>query len=348
MPDHGSRDGQAAREGLAPRGRRRAAQGPRTRSPRRRRCESTPSPQIPRRRPRGGPRARPRVHRLRRGRRHRVLRGPERPDRREPVLRRRREDGRRRVLLALRRQPRSAATATPPARASRAARRSRPPTSPRTPAAAGSARAPAPRRAPAASAAPPRPTAGAVDGADRRRAPPGLAIDHRAAGPHLLEDRTAGRLDDAVLARVQRLHAGQRRGLRDGGQRPPVDGDARRGGRLHHREQPVQPDGHPRLGDPEDQGDLGVRAADDLRPLRLRLRPRRLQDARVQRGHADRARRDRRPVALVPGPLRRRRRPVEHGPRAAGPALEGAQGRDSPATASTSCTPARRSPARTS
>ena len=33
MADHGSRDGQAAREGLAPRGRRRAAQGPHTNSP---------------------------------------------------------------------------------------------------------------------------------------------------------------------------------------------------------------------------------------------------------------------------------------------------------------------------
>ena len=92
MADHGSRDGQAARQGLAPRGRRRAAQGPQRNPPRRRRCEPTPSPPIPRRRPRGGPRARPRVRRLRRGRRHRVLRGPERPDRREPVLRRRRAD----------------------------------------------------------------------------------------------------------------------------------------------------------------------------------------------------------------------------------------------------------------
>ena len=43
-----------------------------------------------------------------------------------------------------------------------------------------------------------------------------------------------------------------------------------------------------------------------------------------------------------------RRRPVEHGPRAARPALEGARCRGCPATASTSCTRPRRSPARTS
>ena len=107
-------------------------------------------------------------------------------------------------------------------------------------------------------------------------------------------------------------------------------------------------DGHPRLGGAADQGDVGVRAADALRPLRLRLRPRRLQDARVQRGHADRAGRDRGPVALGAGRLRRRRRPVEHGPRAARPALEGARCRGCPATACTSCTRRRRSPARTS
>ena len=50
----------------------------------------------------------------------------------------------------------------------------------------------------------------------------------------------------------------------------------------------------------------------------------------------------------VPGRLRRRRRPVEHGPRAARPALEGAQPRLPGDRAATSCTPARRSRARTS
>ena len=108
-------------------------------------------------------------------------------------------------------------------------------------------------------------------------------------------------------------------------------------------------DGHPGLGGAAHQGDVGVRAADALRPLRLRLRPRRLQDARVQRGHADRAGRDRRPVALGAGRLRRRRRPVEHGPRAARRSAGRSCSRASPATALyLAAHHARRSPARTS
>ena len=93
-------------------------------SPRRRRCEPTPSPPFPRRRPRGGPRPRPRVHRLRRGRRHRVLRRQERPDRREPLLRRRRVRATTAagvVLLVLRRPRRQR-----PLRPGHAAQRRRP------------------------------------------------------------------------------------------------------------------------------------------------------------------------------------------------------------------------------
>ena len=145
--DHGSRDSEKLqREGLAPRGRRRAAQGPPT-TPRRRRCEPTPSPPFPRRRPRGGPRARHRVHRLRRGRRHRVLRGPERPivENRycddEAVRGNRRRSRRPAVLLVLRRRRRRRQPLAPGTRAQRRRHASRRPTSPRTPAAAASARA---------------------------------------------------------------------------------------------------------------------------------------------------------------------------------------------------------------
>ena len=160
-----------------------------------------------------------------------------------------------------------------------------------------------------------------------------LAGHHRGAGPHLLEDPAARRRGDLLLARGRALLADERRGLRHRGRRAAHARDARRGRRLHHRGEPLLADGHPRLGGPADQGDLGVRAADDLRALRLRLRPRRrAQAAGVQRRHADRpARVGRRAVALGQGRLRRGRRPVEPAARDARRALARARSGRSPA-----------------
>ena len=234
------------------------------------------------------------------------------------------------------------------ARRSAAAIASRPPTSPRTPAAAASA--PRRRRAPRASAAPwPRTP---PEAAELHR----IDVEPRQGWPAIIEEQGLiywkTELPDGSMmpywneSNAYTLTSDEVYEME--ASRPPADGDAGRGRRLHHRVEPLLADGHPRLGGAAHQGDVGVRAADALRALRLRLRPGRLQDARVQRGHADRAGRDRRPVALGAGRLRRRRRPVEHGPRAARRSAGRSCSRACPATARTSCTPPRRTPARTS
>ena len=160
--------------------------------------------------------------------------------------------------------------------------------------------------------------------AERGRAQAGLAGDDRAAGPHLLEDRAARRHRRPLLARVEGVHS------LTGAEVYDLEATVR-----ILMEMCVEAGDHiiehnlfSEMGIPgwavPDQGDLGVRAADALRPLRLRLRPRRRP--KLLEFNADT------PTSLIETAVQwhwvqdvfGRRRPVELRPRAPREALEGA------------------------